>query len=761
MRTIMKNIMKHFVKIAVPLTFTAALLVSCSDMFQERVSMQTGSAGSTLLAIFETRTTIDTLPKPAQIFVTSGEYKDKVLINWSKVEGARSYCLERAISYEKDAEGKWKTPDEGEYETVSHSSFIEGTSFTDTIIDNTPANTLDYTNEAYQKAYFYRVCAENKIENYESSEFAYTDSGTMLTPPTNLKATGGKYTDKIVLSWKKAPGTISSYRIYRSLSSDGSGGSQIATVYGNLNTYTLDNMSVDEQGVNYYFSLVSVGSSGSESVSSSIALGYALKPGAPGEVEDVAIDVGRGETTAATGISLSWKPASGGTGTIYYNVYKYSASDSSQKIVKSGITDTSCTDTKALKPNNFYYYLVQAYCINSSGETLTGPMSDSGDDSNKPAEGYLLSPPQTVMVRTTDDTTSNNIVFSAAIGSADCESNTEVTKKKQDYKTYTYIVYGCDTASGTFEEIKLIDTPTPEQGNPGYYIEKVPAYKFYRMATKNGSLTSDLTAIIAPAPFAAKDLSVTKNQAIPGYTDNDVNANANGVHAVKITWSAPDGGADGGYNIYRSAKPNSGFKKINESPLTETSFIYKDEQAKAGNYYYYRVLSLNSLGQGANYSNTDHGYGALTTYQYVREYIKTTLSSQKKLTLMHKSGNTDKLGSESAKGEISGTLSYDASIAGLGGRVIMHYTNYADFYIMNDSSLGVYFLLDGNTNTSAGMDTNGTMDGTVTVKGMYPGSVVYDNIKIKGGAAGGGTYGVTRTGIDSSAVQADWTWGEK
>ncbi|MBR5096429.1 MAG: hypothetical protein IK094_04905, partial [Treponema sp.] len=215
------------------------------------------------------------------------------------------------------------------------------------------------------------------------------------------------------------------------------------------------------------------------------------------------------------------------------------------------------------------------------------------------------------------------------------------------------------------------------------------------------------------------------------------------------------------YNIYRSTKPNSGFKKINESPITETSYTYKDEQAKAGNYYYYRIISLNSLGQGANYSNTDYGYGALTTYQYVREYIKTTLNSQKKLTLMHKSGNTAKLGTETANGAISGTLSYDAHVSGVSGRVIMEYKNYADFYIMDDKSLGVYFLLNGNTNTSAGMDTNGTMDGTVTVQGMYPGRVSYDNIKIKGGAAGGGTYGVTRTGIDSAAVQADWTWGEK
>ena len=45
------------------------------------------------------------------------------------------------------------------------------------------------------------------------------------------------------------------------------------------------------------------------------------------------------------------------------------------------------------------------------------------------------------------------------------------------------------------------------------------------------------------------------------------------------------------------------------------------------------------------------------------------------------------------------------------------------------------------------MSTNGTMDGTVTCKGMYPGSVCYDNILIKGGAAGGGYYVVTREGF--------------
>ena len=128
----------------------------------------------------------------------------------------------------------------------------------------------------------------------------------------------------------------------------------------------------------------------------------------------------------------------------------------------------------------------------------------------------------------------------------------------------------------------------------------------------------------------------------------------------------------------------------------------------------------------------------------MREFNKTMMSSQDKLTLMHKSGTTDKLGTETVKGAISGTLYYNASIAGLGGRVIMEYTDYADFYVEGDKDADgnpdIYFLVNGNTNTSAEMSQDGTMDGTVTCVGMYPGKVYYDNIEIKGGAAGGGTY---------------------
>lgn len=58
------------------------------------------------------------------------------------------------------------------------------------------------------------------------------------------------------------------------------------------------------------------------------------------------------------------------------------------------------------------------------------------------------------------------------------------------------------------------------------------------------------------------------------------------------------------------------------------------------------------------------------------------------------------------------------------------------------------------------MSANGSMDGVVTCKGMYPGSVSYNNIQIKGGAAGGGTYGIKRDGFDGQ-IEVDWKIGEE
>ena len=127
------------------------------------------------------------------------------------------------------------------------------------------------------------------------------------------------------------------------------------------------------------------------------------------------------------------------------------------------------------------------------------------------------------------------------------------------------------------------------------------------------------------------------------------------------------------------------------------------------------------------------------------------MSGQKKMTLMHK-GGTSALGSEQKNGDISGIYTYNANMAGIGARVIMRLTDYADFYIDNKAENGRYFILNGEMNTSANMSSNGTMDGTVNCTGMYPGKVSYDNIEIKSGAAGGGYYVVTPDGFPPANV---------
>ena len=141
------------------------------------------------------------------------------------------------------------------------------------------------------------------------------------------------------------------------------------------------------------------------------------------------------------------------------------------------------------------------------------------------------------------------------------------------------------------------------------------------------------------------------------------------------------------------------------------------------------------------------------------------MNSQKKLTLMHKSNDMDKLGSETVNGTLSGTLYYNAEVKGIGAAITMKYTNYADFYINNDSAEGYYFFINGNTDTEANMSGNGTMHKSTTSTGMYPGIADYENLQIKSGAAGGGYYKVTTKDLNGNIIftnsQVNWTVGEE
>ena len=766
--------------------------VSCANIFQDKVAKSNDGTPATLGEMFVGGVTVGKLDTPSEIHVSLYEFSNRIRISWSPVKYAEYYSLERAIVTERNEKGEWKTPDESEYELLEHSEFLYATTFMDIVIEDSMNDPLDCENEKYGYAFFYRVRAENPRLGYEESEYANSSYGALLSPPSGTKASAGESDEYIEVTWKKSPGATR-YEIYRSENEDGTNSTRVGTVTSDMDKYKDEAVS-SYGGKDLFYTVCAVSSeTGERSVPSSVALGYTLLPGAPKAASNVRVTKGKGHGDSPKSIEIEWDSIEGDG--ITYTVYRSSSESSTMR--KLGEGSGSYADSKDLKSNVYYYYYVQTSKIemkdesDTEGTLLKGPMSKSGPDDALPAEGFILSEPSTVEVQKIRGESEYRISFTPVIGDANFSNK---TKAKYDNK-YEYVVLGGGTQSGSFSEVKTASSSALEFAD-GKYSMKISPFGFYKMEVKYNGVESKQTSVVAPAPYEARDVYVTR-AALVGSPDDYVpksttsttepGTNANGVHPVKITWKSPEGGADA-YNIYRSEKQDSDFRKITDSPIpanggTDFEYIDKNDSAKVGVIYYYYVLSLNSLGQGVEKSAIDTptlegniiktknadgtpcgrgwGWGALSAWQYMREERKTVESSQKKLTLMHKSNNLDKVGSETINGNICGTLSYTAKVEGLGARITMPYTNYADSYISNNKNLGIYFLFNGNTNTTSNMSANGNMDGTVTCNGMYPGSVIYNNVQIKGGAAGGGTYGVIRNGIDSSAVQVDWKAGDK
>ena len=750
----------------------AALLSSCAELFQGKVSMGTDYETATLADVLTPNKEIDQLSSPSQIFVSNGDSPSEITISWTPVADAASYRLERAIVTAPNENGVYEAPDDSDYEVIpgtssSSATLYNQTTFIDTILSQ---NAMKYTAPEYSYRYYYRVSAENAFMGYGPSEFtACENPGTLFAPPTEIKATTGSSDTMVSISWQKSKSpTVQEYSIYRSENENGTNAVYLTSVKSNMSRYN-DMIAEQNRGTAYYYTVYAQNRSGVKSCAGALAMGYARAEGAPPQVTGVKVTNGRG--TSSDSITISWDNA----GAVNYAVYRSSSKDSALTLLTAGQTGTTLEDKKNLSPNVYYYYQVQAWTKDPGDDTkkIKGQLSDSGKSSTSPAEGFILSAPETVSV--SKGANGHTMAWSPAIGTSD------------EQAAYSYKIMGSNDQSGPFDN--LVATVTAASlGIPfdGMYYHQIPeasTWSYYKISTLNDGVESEQSAVTAPAPFAPQSISVTRTANLSSEMGSDFTCNVNEVYPVKITWTAPSESSDvKGYLVYRSENRDRGYKKLsigNDEKsylISGNTFYDTNPSARPGKIYYYKVLSVNFLEQGTNYSSTEFGYGALTSNQFLREYMKTINNSLKKLTLMHKSDNMAKLGQETKSGAIVGTLSYDAHVNGLSGRVIMRYDDYADFYVHSSGKIdsnplgesdetdlgnkdGIYFHLTGNTNTSAGMDTNGTMDGTVECKGMYPGTVFYNNVQIKGGAAGGGYYVVTREGFSSENV--NWTVGNE
>ena len=706
---------------------TTLLLTGCAEMFQGKVDMTPSTGG--LSGLLSEKAVIAKLSPPAQLNVTKGDSSSYIDLNWSEVEGAITYRLERAVEAPADDGSFFSAATASQEEQESffkNLAFeeIQASWYTNTYRDDTVKDT--------GVRYWYRVTAENNRDKVapDPSDPSEASYGCLFSVAKGVTADLGLFQDKVTVRWNKVE-YATSYEIYRGTDSSGAGAVYLDSVTADRLQYT-NKIAADDQGKEFYYIVRAVNRIGHRSDNSSVAMGFALVAGAPVPPQNVAVEEGRGRGDSTDSIAIKWD-AVPGDGDVTYNIYRTSNEDSSLYLVDTVKNDTTYVDKRALKTGVYYYYQIQSSVLDDEGTELKSKFSDSGQYNEKgelnadAAEGYLLSATKSLTANKEDGNIT--LTWLPSIGNP------------EEQKRYSYKVLVDSDQNGAFSTVLDTIGPDVSPDEDGFISKQVETHSFYKLVTVNGSLESAPSIVVAATPDAAENASVTKAANVGG------NANDNGVYPVKITWSKPSNDTPAGYHVYRSTASDGSYRKITDEPVTATEYIDNNDTAKAGKRFWYKVLSVNSLGQGSHYSEPVQGYGALTHEEYLIEFNKPVVSAQKKLSLMHKPGSTEKLGSETISGNISGTLSYDAQIAGLGARIIMRYTKLAEFYIDGDAANGPYFELSGESNTSANMSSNGDMDGTVTATGMYPGKVSYDGVQIKGGAAGGGTYGVEPNGF--------------
>lgn len=755
----MKKHMKKSVLI-LSASLMAVSLTSCAVWFQEKIPMVSKSGQSSLFTLLSKEAVITVCSTPTQLFASQGLYPNQICISWSKSEEASSYRLERAIVKGPNSKGEWELPEESDFESVQ--DFVYGTVATDEILRTPKA-----TNEEYNWRFYYRVSAENLGKGYDSSEFTDIKNpdtagcGWLLAAPQKTDAWKGRSTDEIQITWEPVAEAVK-YEIWRSENDDGTNSALINTTFGNKTKYS-DYIPKSKQGTEYYYFIKAITNISISSANSSLAMGFTLKDGAPAAPSNVRVENGFGTDTNT--LTIKWDEV-GGTGTITYALYRTSSIDSVFTLLSNKIdgSTTLYTDKQNNPSAAVYYYYLQTIKTNDE-EVSKSSFSETGPDSPNPAMGFYLTAPQSFEINDGSSDSTVTAKWTPIAGYDVTDTN------------FVYNIYYSDSKDGSYELLtENISSPINSEGYIEYEIEKK---NFYKIRTKNPLVNKESpdSSAAAPVPAAPKNVRASKTKNLTA----SYSANESGVYPVEITWEKPELDNPSGYYVYRSTKPDSSFRKLTESPVTELSYIDENETAKAGTFYYYKVISLNSLNQGKKgndpANDSEHlarGYGALTREQWFREYNKSIFTSQNKtiaagyryngLSLMHKSPDTSKLGSETIYGECGGTCYYNAALDGLGAYITIKYTNYCDAYINGKEELGPYFILNGNTDTTSNMSGNGNMLKSTESTGMYPGTAVYDNLTIKGGAAGGGYYIVTTKDLSGNVIlnadKVDWLVGE-
>lgn len=697
----------------------------------------TGSTSSSLLY---------TGKPPAFVTATQARYSDRIVISWNAVIGADYYEVFRA-----EISDFFASQDQLSWSRMLEAP-VGSTSLTDTDIEA-------------GKFYVYRVRARSFALRTLIGDYSQPAYGWILSSPITFSASQGASSEYVELSWSQVK-NIDGYRIY--YSTTGYGGTWQVAIPKDYEAYDYVfapnvlsfkfHPDKSLRGQSIYFYIESVSKSGTTSEPSAQRLGYTFVQGAPTAPQNVIASQG----ASSSEITLTWKALStsnevGGRVDYDWEIYRVAEGQSEKKIYSTKDGDPKPVeegDTMSyVDSNNLSAGVVYTYSIRAIGEIKVDGVKTSVNGLPSSAEGFLLSPPTTITdVAILPDRTGFTFTIGEALGAS-------------AHPDWTYAILGKSAdADAEFKELDglemipvsdtsrltIVTVYDPTDGIPEH------AYEYFTVKTSNGYDQSvGCAPIQVSRPVAADGFNASDNHVYP-----DIAASSNGVYPISITlltdaivesynvrvWHTrpasvavvPDQELSG--QVFSILKDSSG----ND---TNTSILLDAGTAPIGTEWYFSVQGVDILGREGEWSDIDSGYGAITGDLLIKqmqayclkpwEYIDTALltteyqyadSINEKwknsgIYAKIKQAGTGSLSSGITENSYynSGTIKYVATVQGLGGRVSFTYSKFGEV---------PYLQTTGSYVMSVNMSGTGSCVGGLTVGGMYPASIGFDNISV-------------------------------
>ena len=277
---------------------------------------------------------------PTHVAATDGVYADRIAVSWNSSSGAADYKVYRATSA---------------YGTYYYQDTVVTTSWSDT----------DLSEDMHC---WYKIEACNSAGCSDMSAYDEGFALPSLPPPTNVRASDGSYTDKIIVSWSSSD-RATFCKVYRATSAYGTYYYQ-DTVYGT----SWSDTGLGE-GVHYWYKVEDCNSSECSDKSS-------YDEGFTTRTLDPPTNVQASDGTYTDKITVSWNSSSGATS---YKVYRATSSGGTYYFQET-VTGLSWTNT-GLGSDVTYYYKIKAcnsegcsgyssYNQGSTGEEIPDPPTD-------------------------------------------------------------------------------------------------------------------------------------------------------------------------------------------------------------------------------------------------------------------------------------------------------------------------------------------------------------------------------------------------